>query len=134
LIEEVPPADPPPGVIRQPKPHYGATAEGVRSYEEQLIAQLHDERRRSHLFVLQLAVLAPKAALGLIERYERTYLRQARGTPASRVETPAADGAGGLFARLVCEEDRLKTEARLAWIDYARRELKALAGGQARNL
>jgi DNA-binding PadR family transcriptional regulator len=129
LIEEVPPEAAPPGVIRQPKPHYEATDEGVRSYKDQLIAQLRDEGRRSHLFALQLALLSPKAALGLIERYERTYLTQTRSAPvARRAESPAGDSVGSLVARLVGEENRLKVEARLAWIDYARRELKALAG------
>lgn len=131
LVEEVPPPPREDDVIRQPKPHYGVTGEGLRNYEERLIAQLHDERRRSHLFALQLALLPPRAALGLIERYEQTYLKQARATPsrgaiAGGTGATEQGGMGGLVAKLVGEEDRLMLDARLAWIDCARRELKAL--------
>lgn len=122
LVQEVPPVEPPDGVVRQPKPHYGATPEGLRHYEDQLLTELYDESRKSHLFALQLALLTPAAALALIERYERTYLKEARAKPW---EAAVGEGMGALVARLAGEEDRLKLEARLEWIDFARRELKA---------
>ena len=132
MVEECAANVPAHGVVRQPKPHYRATATGVSDYEEWLIAQLHDERRRSRMFMHQLAVLTPAAALAVIERCEQACLRHARGTPivASAVEDPALDGAGGLVARLLAEEDRLAAGMRLAWIEYARRELRALEPGQ----
>jgi DNA-binding PadR family transcriptional regulator len=125
LIEEVPAEEVQDAIVRQPKPHYRVTAEGLRAYEEWLVNELGEDRRRSRLFALELAVLAPEAALGVIERYEQACLKEATGLPM----VPAAedaDGAGGLVARLLREEDRLAVEARLAWIEYARRELTSL--------
>jgi len=126
LIEKLPKQELEPGV-RQPKPHYRATARGTRDYEQWLICQLQEERRRSRLFAQQLAVLAPQAALGVLERCEEACLKQ-----ASAVAPEAASGeawredASRLTARLVSEEDRLAIGAKLSWIEYARRELTAL--------
>jgi DNA-binding PadR family transcriptional regulator len=116
--------------VRQPKPHYRATAEGMHGYRGWLIAHLEDERRRSRLFARQLAVLAPGDALTIIEHCERVCLKQASDTKPT---APAgeSDGAGGLATRLLLEEDRVAVEAKLAWIEYARREFRALAAGRA---
>jgi DNA-binding PadR family transcriptional regulator len=130
LIEELPADGAASGVVRQPKPHYRATAEGVQSYQEWLIAQVHQERRRSRLFALQLAALPPQAALAVIERYERACLEEAKRTPIPAAD-PSVDGASGLTARLVSEEERLTVGARLSWIEYARREFRALAAGRS---
>ena len=124
LIEEFAESDDGARVVRQPKPHYRVTAEGMRGYQEWLIAQVQDERRRSHLFAQQLAVLAPRDALAVIERYEQACLTQASRTPIARGQGP--NNGGGLVDRLIYEEGRLAVGARLAWIDYARRELIAL--------
>jgi DNA-binding PadR family transcriptional regulator len=114
---------------RQPKPNYRATDGGVRSYEEWLVAQIPEERRRSRLFARQLAALPPQTALGIIERCERACLDEARDTlPAGTGEAPPADGGARLAARLLSEEGRVAVEARLAWLEYARREIRALAG------
>ncbi len=127
LVEELPADGTTSGVVRQPKPHYRATAEGVHNYQEWLIAQVSEERRRSRLFARQLAVLAPQAALTVLERYEQACLKQGCGTPVVAPEEPLLDGDAGLSARLVGEEERLAVGARLAWIEYARREFGALA-------
>lgn len=123
LIEEFAEEVEEPRVLRQPKLHYRATVEGVRGYQDWLIAQAQDERRRSHLFAQQLAALAPRDALAVIERYEQACLTQARRAPLARDERQSG---GGLVDRLIYEEGRLAVGARLAWIDYARRELTAL--------
>ncbi len=115
--------------VRQPKPHYRATAEGMRGYREWLIAHLEDERRRSRLFARQLSVLAPADALTIIEHCERACLKQASGTKPV-VPAGESDGASGLATRLLLEEDRVAVEAKLAWIEYARREFRALAAGR----
>jgi len=128
LIEELP-AGLASGAGRQPKPHYRATAVGVRGYQEWLIAQLEEERRRSRLFARQLAVLAPRTALAVIERCEQICLREACTAPAAGEDRSVLDGAGGLAARLIGEEDRLAVGAKLSWIEYARREFEALAAG-----
>ncbi len=124
---------------RQPKPHYCATAEGVHDYRDWLVAQLHEERRRSRLFARQVAMLACADALVVIERCERDCLRQASDTRPVGIDDgqrPAgADDAQidglthptHLAARLVGEEERLAVGARLAWIEYARRQLTTAA-------
>lgn len=134
LVEELrepPPATAPPaGVVRQPKPHYRATAEGVRRYREWLVGQLDDERRRSRLFVHQLAMLAPKDALAVIERFEHACLTRVGVAPPPGAADAAGEDAGGLVHELLCEEHRLATQARLAWIEYARRRLAAPRSGR----
>jgi DNA-binding PadR family transcriptional regulator len=129
LIEKLP-AGAAPEVGRQPKPHYQATPAGVHGYQDWLIAQVHEERRRSRLFARQLAALAPQAALGVIERYEQTCLEEAKKTPIATTHAPLLDGAWGLASRLVGEEERLALGARLSWIEYARSEFRALVGGR----
>jgi DNA-binding PadR family transcriptional regulator len=113
-------------IVRQPKPHYRATAEGVRHYEQWLVGQIREERRRSRLFARQLSVLPPSTALGIIERCEQACLEEAKGAhPAGGEDGPA------LADRLLCEDGRLAVEARLAWLEYARRELGALVDERA---
>jgi DNA-binding PadR family transcriptional regulator len=141
LIEKLPPGEAP-EISRQPKPHYRPTPLGVESHADWLIEQAQDERRRSHLFTLQLAVLGPQGALDILERYEQACLQDASETPAragakrAGAETEAASAGesgqvGELAARLLSEEQRLSVQSRLAWINYARRELTALASGRA---
>lgn len=127
MIEEMPTDSDPAEVVRQPKVHYRATAEGVKSYGEWLISQAQEERRRSRLFAHQFAVLAPEDALAFVERYKQACLEQARSTRSEPSSDPSSDGAAGLAARLLSEEERLTVDARLAWIEYARRELGAQA-------
>jgi DNA-binding PadR family transcriptional regulator len=121
---------------RQPKPHYRATAEGVHDYRDWLVAQLHEERRRSRLFARQVAMLACADALVVIERCERACLREASdarpvGTDDARRPVGAneaqIDVPTHLAARLVGEEERLAVGARLAWVAYARRQLTTTA-------
>jgi DNA-binding PadR family transcriptional regulator len=109
-------------IVRQPKPHYRATAEGVRHYEQWLVGQIREERRRSRLFARQLSVLPPSTALGIVERCEQACLEEAKGAH------PAGEDGPALAERLLCEEGRLAVEARLAWLEYARRELSAAVG------
>jgi DNA-binding PadR family transcriptional regulator len=112
---------------RQPKPHYRASAKGVEAYRDWLVGQIEEERRRQRLSVVQLAALArhPAQALEVLDRYERACLEEARGAPVS-----GRGGAqpAGLVSRLLSESDRLAVGAKLAWVQYARRELKALGG------
>jgi DNA-binding PadR family transcriptional regulator len=136
LIEEVPAEEVSAEVVRQPKPHYRATAKGVNGYQDWLVVQVDEEQRRSRLFACQLAMLAPQDALAVIERYEQTCLREAGRTfvPAeehSSGKLDASAGTDGLVSRLLTERDRLTVSARLAWIEYVRCELRALSRGRA---
>lgn len=113
---------------RQPKPHYRATPKGLEDYGQWLVGQLDEDVRRQRLFVLALATFTrePQTALEILSRYERACLEEAQSTPLpSRAQ--CAGGAPELAARLVAEEGRLALGAKLAWVEYARRELSALA-------
>jgi DNA-binding PadR family transcriptional regulator len=121
LIEEVNMGEPDSSATRQPRPHYRATVDGMRAYEDWLLIQLEEERQRQRLFIRQLAVLQPDAALELIECYERECLKQADDA------LPATSEAEDMAERLAEEDEQLTLEARLSWIRYARRELTALA-------
>ncbi len=128
MIEEIPGTR----TGRQPKPRYRATDEGVSSYQERLIVQMREDFRRSRLFARQLAVFAhePEMALDVIERYGQACLEEAGEMPVLAPAAACADPVSGLAARLVSEERRLALGARLPWIDYARREFKALTSGR----
>jgi DNA-binding PadR family transcriptional regulator len=115
---------------RQPKQHYRATEEGVRRYQQHLVDQVQDDRRRASLFARELAALAPQAALSVLNDYEQMCLAQAtRATKARPRNTtpPAPDTSTTLADRLAAEDERLAMEAKLPWIEYARRELRAIA-------
>jgi DNA-binding PadR family transcriptional regulator len=115
---------------RQPKPHYRSTAAGRKAYVDWLVAHLRREQRRSRLFVRQVAVLPAEDALAVIERCERECLKAATATPTATEGEHAGDCAQ-LAASLIDEEQRLVIDAHLAWIEYARRQLRAVAGGGA---
>jgi DNA-binding PadR family transcriptional regulator len=124
-------SEPSPGVTsRQPKLHYRATDEGVRSYQQHLVDQAENDRRRASLFARELAALAPQAALAVLNDYEQMCLTQATRAKKARprdAAPSASDASTTLADRLAAEEERLAMEAKLPWIEYARRELRAVA-------
>jgi DNA-binding PadR family transcriptional regulator len=128
LVEEVPGT----GSERQPKPHYRASALGVAEYRAWLVAQIDEERRRRRLSVIQLAMLTrhPEQVLSVIDEYEDVCLEEARETPIAGQRAQYAEP--DLLARLVGEEERLSVGAKLAWVQYARKEIKARLRSQPR--
>jgi DNA-binding PadR family transcriptional regulator len=125
LIEEVPGT----GSDRQPKPIYRATPDGIAAFQEQLVAEVGDERRRSRVSARKLAVFAaePGMALALIGRIREACLKEAvQSADRSRMRGEARDSAQQLAERLAAEEGRLALDAKLAWLDYAAAELRAL--------
>jgi DNA-binding PadR family transcriptional regulator len=117
-----------PGVAsRQPKLHYRATEAGVRRYQEHLMGQAEEDRRRSSLFARELAALAPEGALAVLDRYEQMCLAQATRARPRDLEPAVPDVSGTLADRLAAEEERLSMEAKLPWIEYARAELRTIA-------
>jgi DNA-binding PadR family transcriptional regulator len=118
---------------RQPKPRYRATAKGLEDYRDWLLGQLSEDRRRQRLFVLQLAALTrnPEAALEIVADYERACLQEAANAPIRGRDAGETDGGSELVARLISEEHRLAVGAKLAWVQYARQELGALARTRA---
>ncbi|HEX3519833.1 MAG TPA: helix-turn-helix transcriptional regulator [Solirubrobacteraceae bacterium] len=124
LIEAT--SEPPPGAAsRQPRLHYRATEDGVRRYQEHLIGQAEEGRRRASLFTRELAALAPDAALAVLEHYEQICLSRAASPRTAHAGPSASEPSASLADRLAAEEDRLALEAKLPWIEYARRELRA---------
>jgi len=119
LVEEVP-GDERESASRQPRPRYRATEHGVGAYQDWLLAQMEEARQRSRMFARQLALLEPRAALEVIDEYERGWLEDA--DEAAALEPHRQDVA----QRLAEEDEHLALEARLSWIRYARRELLAM--------
>jgi DNA-binding PadR family transcriptional regulator len=123
-----------PGVAsRQPKLHYRATEAGVHRYQEHLMGQAEEDRRRSSLFAREVAALAPDAALAVLDRYEQMCLSQATRAQPRDVEPAVADASGTLADRLAAEEERLAMEAKLPWIEYAREQLRGIADRGRQN-
>jgi DNA-binding PadR family transcriptional regulator len=118
------------GTDRQPRPSYRATREGIHEYREWMLAQVGEDRRRSRLFVRQLAVFAsePEAALAILERYEQGCLSEASHAPMTPAEDSPVNPVTGLATRLLSEESRLAMEAKLPWVEYARETFRDLAG------
>jgi DNA-binding PadR family transcriptional regulator len=123
LIEEVPGS----GTGRQPKPCYRATGEGLEHYKSWLVSQVSEERRRQRLFAMEVAALMsePELARAVIDGYEQECLREASQSTAA-AQSGRDEAHSGLAARLASEENRLAIDARLAWVQYVRRELRQL--------
>lgn len=127
LIEEIAPSEAGAAAARQPRPHYRATDEGERAYQEWLVAEARDERRRSRLFTVQLAMLAPPSAIAVIERYEQECLREGTALHTASGSDQTSGDPERLADRLVGEQERLDVGAKLSWLEYARREIEELA-------
>jgi DNA-binding PadR family transcriptional regulator len=130
LIEEVPGTR----TGRQPKPLYQATPKGLDDYRDWLVGQLSEDRRRQRLFVLELAALTrnPAAALDVIDRYEQACLEEASMIPIPTLDGGPVDGSSDFIVRVLSEENRLAVGAKLSWVQYMRREVKALASAPRR--
>ena len=116
---------------RQPKPHYRATSLGLGGYEDWLVEQAEADAQRQELWVRQLAVFAhnPEAALRVIDRSERVYLRT-RAAKAGAMDRGAGDRQGTLVDWLVAEQERITVGGKLSWWNAARRRFEAIAGRQ----
>lgn len=125
MIEEIPAEEAEPDVVRQPKPHYKATAAGVSAYRKWLVSLAREQRKRARLFAKQVSVLTAEDALSVLEHCELAYLDEACGRPPKTAKS-LAEKIEGLEHRLQWEEDRLAVGAMLSWIDYARGELRQL--------
>lgn len=116
---------------RQPKIHYRATAAGARAYRGWLGERMRDDSQRVELLgrLLSTGVLDVAAMLALVERYERECLEEASRISIPRPDEPRCEGqaAHTLAERLIAEERRLALHGQLMWVEYARREILALA-------
>jgi DNA-binding PadR family transcriptional regulator len=106
---------------RHPKAGYNATPQGIKAHQQWLAEQLLAERQLQRRFTIQLAALNTQAALEVLDRYEQETLEE------STRPQPASVNQGGqqpeqIAERLTAEQQRRTVDARLAWIEYARRE------------
>lgn len=118
-------------LLRQPKPHYRVTEEGIGAYEHWLIEQVSTDQRRARLIAQHFATLPSEHALHVLERCADICLQATGRLPVEdnghRSEPPEV-----LAERLAGEEQRLRAGAILSWIDYARSELRAATSRPSR--
>ena len=130
LIEPMP-SEQGTGKRRQPKIHYRATPAGARAYRGWLGKRMRDDAQRVELLgrLLSMGSLDIGAMLALVDRYERECLVEASRIAIPRLDEPDRNGnaAHDLAERLVAEERRLAIHGQLMWVEYARREILALA-------
>jgi DNA-binding PadR family transcriptional regulator len=124
LIETIPGT----GVARQPKPHYKATLKGASDYEDWLVEQVAEDRRRQELWVRQIGIFThdPDAALNLVSRFEEQHLKGAAQTV--RLPGVPSDSRAELIVDLVAERQRLMDGAMLSWLHYTEDRIEARAG------
>lgn len=123
LIEKIPGNS----VARQPKPCYRATGDGVRSYQDWLVAHVDEEQRRQELWVRQLALFAhnPATASQLVQRFEAQHLKGV--AEIARLPRVPSDSRAELIEDLVAERHRLAGGGMLAWLHYAEDRFEARA-------
>jgi DNA-binding PadR family transcriptional regulator len=131
LVEEVPGS----GTGRQPKPCYRATDGAVEHYQRWLVSQFADECRRQRLFAMELAALMsdPDIARGVIDGYEQACVAEGGESPLRPTDGSFGGVESRLATRLASEQNRLAVGARLEWVQYVRRQLKALTERKARG-
>lgn len=116
------------GTDRLPKVPYVATAAGVQAFKEHILTRLSEDRPKSQLLMRQFSVLAtasPRFGLEALESYSRLCAEQARRAGRPSLRSSGSDLGGALAEELVREDDRLASESKVRWIDYARGLLKA---------
>ncbi len=108
---------------------YRATATGARAYREWLAERIREDPQRVEMLgrMTLAGVRSVEAALDFIGRYEERLVTEARELALpSGLEFSAASGISKVLERLLIDERRRMIDAQLAWITYARAELRAL--------
>lgn len=120
---------------RAKKTSYRSTESGEDAYQEHLIAQMTAVDQDGRLFARKLGVFAhrPKRALAVIEHAERACVAHGQQPPATEPDRAASGDPGALAARLHADRRRRALTATVAWLQFARGEIEALAhnGGLA---
>lgn len=114
---------------------YRATPRGARAYRGWLAERVRNDPQRVEMLgrMMLAGVHSVEAALDFIAGYERECVREAQ--ELERPGESARSGCGGisgLVERLLIEERRRMIDAQLAWITYARAELRAMGTGPPR--
>lgn len=131
LIEAMP-LDEIPFVRRGAKvgPSYRATSDGARAYRVRLAEHARADPRSSDLLgrLMLAAMSSVDAALDFLDSYEQKCIQDAKAlAPPSRDSAASASAAGavGLVQRLLLDKQRRAIDADLAWLSYAKAELRA---------
>ncbi len=116
---------------------YRATARGARAYRALLAERVRNDPQRVEMLgrMMLAGVQSVEAAVDFIARYEQECVREAQtlarpdtgATPDSVEVSSVVD----VVERLLIEERRRMIDAQLAWITYARAELRAVASASA---
>jgi DNA-binding PadR family transcriptional regulator len=111
---------------------YRATARGARAYRAWLAERVRSDPQRVEMLgrMTLAGVHSVDAAVDFIARYEQECVREAQELARpTRSTTSASLGIAGVVERLLIEERRRMIDAQLAWITYARAELRAVQSG-----
>ncbi len=113
---------------------YGATARGACAYRRWLADRVRNDPQRVAMLgrMALVCVHSVEAAMDFIARYERECVREAHelARPSASARS-GEDGLSALLERLLVEERRRMIDAQLAWITYARAELRAVQPREA---
>lgn len=115
---------------------YRATAHGACAYRGWLAERVRNDPQRVEMLgrMTLAGVQSVEAAVDFIARYEQECVREAQTLARpSAIEESESDGVPGVVERLLIEERRRMIDAQLAWISYARAELRAVASVSARG-
>jgi DNA-binding PadR family transcriptional regulator len=114
---------------RQPRVAYRATALGARTHRAWLAESIQEDPRREELLRRLLATGArdARAMLQIVEVYERTCLDALarKSDLPDAAPLPFDDETAELRDSLIAEERRLADEARIKFIAFARRRIRA---------
>jgi DNA-binding PadR family transcriptional regulator len=110
---------------RQPRTPYRVTPSGASELRRFLETPMSADASRPELLVRLQCVSRDDSGplLQTLDGYEQACLDEL-GRIGNEAPDAAAAAADSLLERLVLEERRLGIQARLMWIDYARRELR----------
>jgi DNA-binding PadR family transcriptional regulator len=108
---------------------YRASPSGARAYRGWLAERVRNDPQRVEMLgrMTLAGVHSVDAALDFIASYEHECVREAQELERPGESAPAGRaGVAGLVERLLIEERRRMIDAQLAWITYARAELRAM--------
>jgi len=112
---------------------YKATARGARAYRAWLAERVRSDPQRVEMLgrMTLAGVHSVEAAVDFIARYEQECVREAQelARPGRSLAAGAGSSVSSVVERLLVEERRRMIDAQLAWITFARAELRALETG-----
>ena len=111
---------------------YRATPRGARAYRAWLAERVRNDPQRVEMLgrMTLAGVHSVEAAADFIARYEQECVREAQELARpGRSFASDSGGVSSLVERLLIEERRRMIDAQLAWITYARAELRAVGAG-----